>query len=149
MEIDFKVEGLDEIEKKLIALGAETGFKTLRNAARKSMQPVLDDAKANAWEDSGDMKASLSIRTRKGKGKSNAVTAEVGSFKRTLTEKQSDGSKTKRKINRQDAKVAAQEYGVRGRAPEPFLRPALNDNAETVLGIFKKALVKAIEKATK
>lgn len=146
MDISFDVKGLAELESKMLSLEAETGFKTLRFASRKAMAPVLDTAKAGAKEDTGDMKASLAIRTRRPKkSKLAAVIAEVGSFRRTI--KNEDGSK--RKINRQDAKVGAQEYGVRGIPAQPFLRPALESNAETVLGIMKTELAKAIERAIK
>lgn len=146
MKLDFEIEGLAELEKQLLSLEAKVGLKTLRSASRKAMQPVLDSAKAGAKEDTGDMKASLAIRTRRPKkSKVTAVSAEVGSFKRTF--KNTDGSK--RKINRQDAKVAAQEYGVRGIPAQPFLRPALENNATAVLDIFKTELAKAIEKAVK
>ncbi|MCP4597792.1 HK97-gp10 family putative phage morphogenesis protein [Neptuniibacter sp.] len=145
MELDFNIQGLDRLEEQLVDLGGEVGFKSLRFAARKSMAPVLDDAKANARVDTGDMKDSLSIRTRRGKSGDTVVTASVGSFKRSV--KNQDGSK--RKISKQHHKVMAQEYGVRNIPAQPFLRPALDKNAAVVLGIFRTELSKAIARAIK
>lgn len=147
-DISVEVLGLKELEKALLDLGAETGYKTLRAAARKSMKPVEAAAIAGANEDTGDLKKSIGIQTKKGKGKSTAVTVNVGSVRRSISEGEK-GSKTRRKLNKQDAKVAAQEYGTSKQQADPFLRPALENNAGTVLSHFKTELAKAIDRAVK
>ena len=150
----YEVEGLKELEKALLELGTEMGYATLRTAGRKAMQPVLDAAIAGANEDTGELKKSLAItaskgRGARGKGGDTAVNINVGASRRSMTVKNEDGSKTKIKLRNMNATVGAQEYGTSDQQAEPFLRPALANNANRVLSLFRSELSIAIEKAAK
>ncbi len=50
MEIDIKVEGLEELEKKLLKLGAEMGEKQLYAALNNAALPIAKAAKNGAPE---------------------------------------------------------------------------------------------------
>ncbi|WP_299195752.1 HK97-gp10 family putative phage morphogenesis protein [uncultured Amphritea sp.] len=144
MEITTDVQGLAELEKALLDLGAQTGFKTLRSAARKAMKPVLSDAQANVNVDSGDTKESLAISAKKGKGHASAVVVSVGN-----TRKKARKSEGGHKLAGVNQKVIAQEYGTKNQAADPFLTPALIKNKDQVLNLFKAELVTAIDRAVK
>ena len=150
----YEVEGLKELEKALLELGAELGYKTLRTAGRKAMRPVLDSATQGANEETGALKAAMAISTKKGsgargKGGDTAVEIRVGPTRRSITVKADDGSKSKQKLNNINQKAIAQEYGTVNQTAEPFLRPALSNNANSVLNSLKTELATAIEKAAK
>ncbi len=144
MDITTKVEGLADLEKALLGLGAEVGFKTLRTAGRKSMKPVLADAQANVSVDSGDTKESLAISAKKGKGHVSAVVINVGN-----TRKKARKSAGGHQLASVKQKALAQEFGTSRQAADPFLAPALIRNSDQVLQLFKSELAIAIEKAAK
>ena len=151
---NFKVEGLAELEKALLDLGAELGYKTLRTAGRKAMKPVLDSAIAGANEETGDLKAAHAISAKKGrgargKGGDTAVEIHVGPTRRSVVQKGADGSKSRNKLAGVSQKAIAQEFGTANQQAEPFLRPALSQNADKVLSQFSKELATAIDKAAK
>lgn len=131
------VEGLDELEKALLQLEAETAYKAMRVAGRKAMKPVLDAAKEGAQKDTGDLVDALSMKTKRGKEGDHALEVAIAPFR-----KRAKG----RYLKRAFIKALAQEHGTKYHQPSPFLRPALENNVDKVLGIFKKQLATAIEK---
>ncbi|SEG20411.1 HK97-gp10 family putative phage morphogenesis protein [Marinobacterium lutimaris] len=144
------VSGLDDLEKQLISLGAETGVKTLRSAGRKAMEPVQISAAIGAGEDSGDLRQAIVISSSKPRrGRSRAVDIHVGATKKSVTETAGDGSKSRRKLSHVIHAAIAQEYGTSKQQADPFLRPALLLNYDRVLVTFKAELAKAIKRAIK
>lgn len=139
----FEVEGLKELEKKLLSLGAQMGVKTLRSAGRQAMKPVLETAKQTVNVDTGDLQSALAISAKKGKGKT-AININVGVTKKKATKKQ--GGKTFVNVNQ---KAIALEYGTSKQKADPFLIPALEQNARKVLATFKTELAKKIDQAVK
>ncbi|KXJ57187.1 HK97-gp10 family putative phage morphogenesis protein [Neptuniibacter pectenicola] len=149
MSLIIDVEGLDELEKKLLTLEAETGFKTLRSAGRQAMKPVLLDIVEGAHEDTGDLKRSLGIKTNRGKYSNRAVDIHAGVVKKSVQEV-TDGKRSTRHLPRYFMKALAQEFGTskkRQQTADPFISPALTKNHMTVLSVFKNELKKAIDKA--
>lgn len=136
----FEVEGLRELEQKLLKLGGKVGVKLLRQAGREAMKPVLQDAIRGANVDTGDLRQSMQIGTTKGK-KDAVVNINVGPIRKRALKSQGG-----REFSRTNAKAIAQEYGTKRQKADPFLRPALQRNANKVLRIFKKALMERIEK---
>lgn len=143
---DIDVQGLQQLEHALLELGAELGFKTLRSAGRAAMKPVLESAKAGAHVDSGDLVESIAITTRRGKGRSEAVSIRVGPTKRSVRDR---ATKTSRKLTGVNQKAIAQEYGTRRQQADPFLRPALDQNQSQVLATFSAELAKKIDAAAR
>ena len=140
----FEVEGLAELEKALLDLGAETGIKTLRTAGRKAMEPVLIAATIGANRDSGDLKDSIAISSRKGKGGNRAIDIDVGPTKKKAPK--SEGGRELAGVNQ---KAIAQEFGTSKQQADPFLRPALDQNVDRVLDLFGTELEKAITRAVR
>ncbi|MGI1970772.1 HK97-gp10 family putative phage morphogenesis protein [Shewanella baltica] len=161
MDIKWDVQGLQELERQLLELGAQTGQKVLRRAGRIAMEPVKADMVAGAGFDNTSkeqhMRDSIRISTHKGSGKvaeDNAAIIRVGpskkeSFKALWQEygnnkvrHSAKGTKRGRKQPRQTRIVGRQEA-------DPFMRVALAQNREIVVETFKSELAIAIQKAIK
>lgn len=114
--ISIKVEGLDELERQLKALG-QRSIKLLRKAGREAMEPVAEDMKKHAGYDTTStdehLRDSIKIYTTT-RGKA-LVTVRVGPS------------------NPHYIKAFAQEFGTVKQVANPFIRPALEYNQTTVL----------------
>lgn len=144
---NFDVQGLAELEKNLVKLGAEMGYPILRQASRAAMKPVKDQMKQTApvnddpaRKDGPHMRDKISMTVRK-KGsrssKSTAATTQVGPTK----------------VHSQ--KAIAAEYGTNGpngatkQVAKPFIRPALFDNRHKVVDTFKQVLGAKLKEASR
>ncbi|EAB7563977.1 hypothetical protein BXE05_22785 [Salmonella enterica subsp. enterica] len=121
--IKMEVTGLDDLERQLMALGEKVGTKVLRDAGREALKVVEEDMKQHAGYDETStaqhMRDSIKIRNsnRKSRG-STVVTLRVGPSKQHYM------------------KALAQEFGTVKQVAEPFIRPALDYNAQTVLRVL-------------
>ncbi|MGN2428628.1 HK97-gp10 family putative phage morphogenesis protein [Klebsiella electrica] len=121
--IRMEVTGLDALEKQLIALGEKVGTKILRDAGKAALKVVEEDMKQHAGFDETSaephMRDSIKIRTstRKARG-STVVTLRVGPSKL------------------HHMKALAQEFGTVKQVANPFIRPALDYNVQTVLRVL-------------
>ncbi|EHU0657295.1 HK97 gp10 family phage protein [Salmonella enterica] len=121
--IKMEVTGLDELERQLMALGEKVGTKVLRDAGREALKVVEEDMKQHAGYDETStaqhMRDSIKIRNsnRNSRG-STVVTLRVGPSKQHYM------------------KALAQEFGTVKQVAEPFIRPALDYNVQTVLRVL-------------
>ncbi|EAN2908159.1 hypothetical protein EWG10_16765 [Salmonella enterica subsp. enterica serovar Napoli] len=121
--IKMEVTGLDDLERQLMALGEKVGTKVLRDAGREALKVVEEDMKQHAGYDETStaqhMRDSIKIRNsnRKSRG-STVVTLRVGPSKQHYM------------------KALAQELGTVKQVAEPFIRPALDYNVQTVLRVL-------------
>ncbi|AGR58191.1 hypothetical protein E1K98_23280 [Salmonella enterica subsp. enterica serovar Fluntern] len=121
--IKMEVTGLDDLERQLMALGEKVGTKVLRDAGREALKVVEEDMKQHAGYDETStaqhMRDSIKIRNsnRKSRG-STVVTLRVGPSKQHYM------------------KALAQEFGTVKQVAEPFIRPALDYNVQTVLRVL-------------
>ncbi|EHF0063453.1 hypothetical protein IFY12_004299 [Salmonella enterica] len=121
--IKMEVTGLDELERQLMALGEKVGTKVLRDAGREALKVVEEDMKQHAGYNETStaqhMRDSIKIRNsnRKSRG-STVVTLRVGPSKQHYM------------------KALAQEFGTVKQVAEPFIRPALDYNVQTVLRVL-------------
>ncbi|EJJ0042466.1 HK97 gp10 family phage protein [Salmonella enterica] len=121
--IKMEVTGLDDLERQLMALGEKVGTKVLRDAGREALKVVEEDMKQHAGYDETStaqhMRDSIKIRNsnRKSRG-STVVTLRVGPSKQHYM------------------KALAQEIGTVKQVAEPFIRPALDYNVQTVLRVL-------------
>ena len=139
----IKLEGFAEFEAQLLEMAqgyrADTlARRTLALAARDAMQPVEQAAKAMAAYDD---KNTENIHMR------NTI--------RTDYRIPNDKDQQSGYVNPTDAVIAvvsvkrsavslANEFGTSKMSARPFLRPALDSNAETVLGVLKGKLAEII-----
>jgi len=135
----FAVEGLAELERKLVKIGAEMGYPILRKASREAMKPVKEQMKQTAPVDDDPNRAdgphmrdkiSLSVR-KKGsrRSKNTAATTKVGPAKA------------------HSQKAIAAEYGNAKQTATPFIRSALFDNRYKVVATFKQVLAAKLREA--
>lgn len=134
--ISFEVKGLSALEQQLTELGTELAVKTLAKAARRAFKPVLDTALSMVPRDSGALANSLKLTTSKPKeGAVVVVGISIG---------RADGKRGELPPARRWHFV---ELGTAKMQAHPFLRPALDTNANAVLEGLKEELRKAIEQA--
>lgn len=123
---------LAALEKRLVEVADKIAKKALRSAARKAMKPVRDEAQENAPEETGLLDENFALMT---KAKDGEVTVKVGIR---------GGAK---KNDTTPFYFRFQELGTKDIPAKPFLRPALEGNAEKVLSTVADELKKALDKA--
>jgi HK97 gp10 family phage protein len=147
LPITFKVHGLRELEKALIELGSEVAGKNgglVRTALMGAALPVLQDAKARAprskqkigksWVHMADTIVRSRAKEPDPEIKANEV-IEVGLFGRGKGKRIFHGSLV--------------EFGTTKMPARPFLRPALEQNAESSTKIFRTKLAGGIQRVAK
>lgn len=135
----YQLEGFAEFEQQLLELGKS--FKedsvargTLAKAAKTSLQPVLESARAMAPYDANSdgpihMRDTLRVDARipSSRDMESDYVHETDAVIGVVSVKKS-------------AVSLANEFGTRKMAMHPFLRPALESKASEVLGILKTEL---------
>ncbi len=123
---------LAELEKRLNAVADTIAKKALRSAARKAMNEVRKEARENAPEETGLLDKNFGLLTR---AKDGEVSAKIG-IRRGAKENDST-----------PFYFRFLEFGTKDMQARPFLRPALENNAEHVLSVLAEELRKALDKA--
>jgi HK97 gp10 family phage protein len=135
----LKVEGLKELDRALGELPKATGKNVVRRVLRKSLEPILTAAKANAPVATGRLRESMVIssqlkRSQRGRRETRTgVTMYVGS-----------GATGK---VRHAPHAHLVEFGTAHRSPKPYMRPAFDANKEKVVEIQRQELGTEIAKA--
>lgn len=171
----FKFEGLSDVLQVFDELAREVGDKEAKSkilvpAVRKAMQPVLGNAQQNAPVDTGGLRLSLQVearrpnrRDRRSKYVSNTdtVIAAVTTASGRKLKQMSEGKGLERARARlakmggdssrfmgidSDARAIAQEFGTAKTPQQPYLRPALENNAMVVTNELGRTLAAQIEK---
>ncbi len=161
----IQVLGLKELEKKLLALGEEYGYraaaKPVRAALRKGAKVIQRSAIANVHVKTGTLKENI-IVTSQGRPKPGMIDVKV-----TVRAKAKAYKPNAR--NRKNGRVGASykdygplfyarflEFGTSASAkrpvdvqPYPFLTPAFEANKGTVPGMIRDFLAIEIEKSVK
>lgn len=149
--MSLEIKGMAGLLNQLTRMQAQLAAKALAQAGRKAFKPVLDAAKQMVPKDSGALADSLKLSVVK-------PTSENGVLKVGI--KIGVGARSKQ------AKIAAAafgesqtkalpparrwhfiELGTSKMSAHPFLRPALDHNADLVLELLKGELQKAILQA--
>ncbi len=123
---------LAELEKRLVDIADKVAKKALRTAARRAMNEVRKEARDNAPEDTGLLDENFALMT---KAKNGEVTAKVGI---------KGGAK---KNDTTPFYFRFVELGTKNMQARPFMRPALENNAEKILSSVADELTKALDKA--
>jgi HK97 gp10 family phage protein len=164
--LEVKVEGLKELQTKLLALGTEYGTKAaynpVRNALNKAARVVRDAAKQKVRRKTGTLAENI-IATSRGKPDDRGyISAKV--TVRAKAKAYKDNSK-----NRRSSKVgtAYKDYGPLFYArflefgtspskkrpwstpPYPFLRPAFEENKMQLPELIRNELASAIERSVR
>lgn len=130
----IRIEGGQAINARLRQIRQEMSErdvgKPLYKALMKAANPIFKQAKENAPVLTGNIKANIK-RKRLTQG-------EYAHFQ---------GAAVGVVVNpKAYYYVFHEEYGARGRAPIPFLRPALEQHKDTAVGIFERDIVGQIQR---
>lgn len=143
----LKIEGLGALLAQLKEVGDElTQAKTLRSAARKAFAPVLESAKAKVPKASGNLHDSIHMGTALPKSGDSVVAVGL-----VITNKAKKGRATSENRDgpRDPYYWLFVEKGTAHHAAQPFVRPALDENAQVVVTAFAKEFEKGIKRAAK
>lgn len=142
---EFKIEGLDEVLRKMRGLAPKLLKKGLRSAGTKAMRIVRDDARrvARGFDDpASGSNIAKNIITRydaRGSKREGGAVTKVGV---------AGGARPK--PGREDTgHWRLVEFGKEGVPARPFMRPALANNVEQVTTVYVQALDAEIDKALK
>lgn len=145
-------EGLRGLEEELVALGSVQAQKTLRTAGRKAFLPVLEAARAGAPVDTGLLRDNIVIVTQAPKSGDGVVNVGLRIRKAKETRISKHGV-SKGGVHRLSTSPHWRWHFVEGgtskKAARPFLRPALDNNADKVVGELRGELRKAIDRVLK
>lgn len=130
--IEFNPAELAALEKRLNDVADKVAKKALRSAARKAMNKVRKEAREHAPEDTGLLDENFALLTR---AKDGEVSAKVGIR---------GGAKENESTPFYFRFV---ELGTKTAPAKPFLRPALENNAQEVMDTVLDELKKALDKA--
>ena len=150
MGVTIKLEGIGQVDKALKQLEEDFGSKTaqakvLVPAVREAMRPVLLDARQNAPEDTGDLTRSLLVEARrptKRDRRSKYVTQTDTVIAAVTT---ASGKKLAKMGIKSDARAIAQEFGTARHPAQPYLRPALEANAQNTVNRLGDILARRIQ----
>ena len=147
--VNFKIEGMRELERSLKRLG-KVPQKHVTSSAKKGMNIALKNAKANAPYDTGSLKKGIILAGEKAKAKGKKVYRIV--FDRAMNDvfqkKNAEGKVT-------GYYPVSQEYGFFARDGRyipgfRFIRDSLTDNVskieKTIVGEMKKKIDAEIAK---
>jgi HK97 gp10 family phage protein len=138
MGVTVKLEGIGDVDKALRALEEEFGDKLARSkvlipAVREALKPVLAQAKANAPVNSGDLVKSLIVEARRPtrRDKRSKYVTQTDTVIAAVTT--ASGKKLAKMGIKSDARAIAQEFGTANHPAQPYLRPALESNAQATV----------------
>jgi HK97 gp10 family phage protein len=124
--------------------GTVASDKTIRNALTSAARPMRNDAKDRAPEDTGELKRSIRIRTRKVADYGYRAFVAARTYYAHLVEFGVAPHYIKRKKGRGRRRVLHP-----GHAAQPFLRPAFDTKKDDSVRIARDRLRKAIAKVTR
>ena len=170
MSATIKVEGLKELEAQLERLSKAAGKAALRRAGVKAMQPMAEIARGLAPRDTGDLAGSIAVGAKAvdggadiGKREFGAVMragGSVGEARAALRDARRSATAsgnlsavelymgpTKPATKREAVKAIVNEFGSYKMAPQPFMRPAWDQDREALLERVKAEMWTEIQKA--
>ena len=155
MNPSIEIHGLKQLEKNLLALGAELGAKTFRaalmDAAEPLKQEIINNTPVGKYEE-------RIVKTKKG----GSVRITPGFMKSRVKKRSSINRKgsASRKFNKNTSAIVRVgvfrvpyagfvEFGTSKAAAQPFVRPAAVSQFSNVTNIFKQRLQHRIKLAVK
>lgn len=135
MSASLSITGLKDLQAQLLDFGATMAVKILASAARKAFLPVLADAKSFVPVDSGALQDSIKVSATKPKNGDAVVVVGLRIGKTSL------GRLGELAPHRRWHWI---ELGTSKLAAHPFMRPALDRNAQGILDTLKTEIAKGI-----
>lgn len=137
-EVGFQVRGLAELEAQLLELEEVTqAVDLLAKAAREAFEPVWEAARSLVRRRSGDLHDAIKISTVTAPG--GDIALAVG-----LRIGRAPGQSIEEGEEIPTRRWHFEEFGTAHQAAHPFLRPALERNAETVIELLRARLAELL-----
>lgn len=126
MAIKTRIEGARELDRVLAQLPRAVGRRVLTGALRAGAKPIVAAAKAKAPVGGGELRDAIVARAVR--GERGAIHMRIGPVRAVFH-------------------GLFQEFGTKFHRPQPFLRPAFDENAQEALKRIGEALGRAVERA--
>lgn len=129
--VTVKVEGLKDLEKALSELKVSTARNIARRGLKQALEPMAEAARRRVPSLSGDLAESINVTTKNPKRnrKQSQIEAHMGPGRHP------QGPQT--------------EFGNRNHGPQPFMRPAWEEEKHGALESLAGILGEEIDKAAK
>lgn len=138
MGMKITVKGLRDVDRALSELPKATAKRTLLKVGTEALEPMRAEAQSLAPRDTGDLQISVAIsqhrtrRVKRSRGPKRGVELAMGPSAGTGV------------LNY----ATHVEFGTTRTAPQPYMRPAFNSNAEEVITTIGDKLFEEVTKAT-
>lgn len=148
-----KVEGLQELERRLRDFGPKVAANGLRSATYAGAKVFLNAARETAPVRTGTLRAHLVTKRRRTPANLAKYSVVVKGAKLTYS-----NTRLNRRLRRVGKKYQADgpafygkflEFGTAKMAARPFMRPAFNNNTDAAIAAVAAGLRKAIDRAAK
>jgi HK97 gp10 family phage protein len=147
MEIEHKITGLDDFDRRVKSLSVETTGKAMRSAVVAAVKPMVDDAKSLVRKNSyrtGLLEAALRRRSFIGPAAAPYTVAAGLDIRRGRRY----GGSNWHLIEFGTADRVGKDGHRTGKVhPEPFVRPSFRRNTRKMLDIMTRRLLQKIDKA--
>jgi len=136
MKMKIRIEGTEDIARKLKAMGKALTRKTLTPILRENLQPIAEDMRANAARGSGEMAKSVRVSNR---------------LSKTQRSKLDRIAPIEMYVGPGPLPQAIQEeFGNFHQQPRPFIGPAFDRGADKALeGIAEQGIDAILDAARK
>lgn len=163
--VSVKVEGLKELDRALGELTKATARNTLTRVLKKAGEPIRAAAQAGAPVDTGALRESIIVSTKKPVGhsakdrafseamKGGATRKEAGKAARFAAKGADEAfaeafvGPVRQRTKQAAIKTIVQEFGSESQPGTPYMRPAWDSQKMNALNVIKAELGKEIDKS--
>lgn len=134
--MSIKVEGLKELERKLLGMSPKLAKNGLRSAVAAGSRVIMAEAKKNVPVDTGTLRRAIFMKQIREASSNSKQTYFVGVRK----------GKGERKKNRDGWYFHFVEFGTVKMPAQPFLRPAFEAKKTDAVEVIKRRLAERVAK---
>jgi HK97 gp10 family phage protein len=134
VSVTFRIEGMAEIERAMKELGERASNRIARSALNRVGTVVVRAAREKVPVDSGDLKRAITKRLRRHRSWSHRQILLIGVQ-----------TPTSRRAHLVEFATKTETGAIRTR-PQPFLRPAMDENEGKILQVMQDAMRRGIER---
>lgn len=165
MKTTFELEGFEDLDHALTELPKATGRNVLIRTGKEALEPMAEDARQRAPDDAAtsgeaDLKSNIIVATRRRAGgrpepKASAVEVFMGpttaAYPKAIVQETGAGPHYVVKgSGRKRVRLGLEQTDHKmhpGHPPQPYMRPAWDHGADSLLERVKVALADQIERA--
>ena len=137
--MNIKIEGLKELERKLLGMAPKLAKNGLRSAVAAGSRVIMAEARKNVPVDTGTLRRAIYMKQIREQSSNSKQTYFVGVRR----------GKSEQKKNRDGYYFGFVEFGTARMAAQPFLRPAFEAKKTDAVEVIKRRLAERVEKLAK